>query len=74
MTAAFPPNGRGQINLPLLMSANGTGTLLPPPHSRPTQRGANACESGRKGGGEYQIFVESDNGFDAARLTLGIFF
>ncbi len=31
MTAAFPPNGRGQINLPVLMSANGKGPLLPPP-------------------------------------------
>lgn len=31
MTAAFPPNGKGQINLPVLMSANGTGPLLPPP-------------------------------------------
>lgn len=31
MTAAFPLNGRGQINLPPLMSANGTGPLLPPP-------------------------------------------
>lgn len=29
MTAAFPPNGRGQINLPVLMSANGTGLFLP---------------------------------------------
>lgn len=55
MTAAFPPNGRGQINLPLLMSANGTGTLLPPTHSHPTQRGASADESGRKGRGEYNI-------------------
>ncbi|KAK2882928.1 hypothetical protein Q8A73_021861 [Channa argus] len=37
MTAAFPPNGRGQINLPVLMSANGTGPLLPPPLlSQPT--------------------------------------
>lgn len=26
MTAAFPPNGKGQINLPVLMSANGTGS------------------------------------------------
>lgn len=33
MTAAFPPNGRGQINLSVLMSANGTGPLLPPPCS-----------------------------------------
>lgn len=32
-TAAFPPNGRGQINLPLLMSANGSGPFLPPPPS-----------------------------------------
>lgn len=33
MTAAFPPNGRGQINLPVLMSVNGTGPLLQPPRS-----------------------------------------
>lgn len=33
MMAAFPPNGRGQINLSVLMSANGTGPLLPPPCS-----------------------------------------
>lgn len=33
MTTAFPPNGRGQINLPVLMSVNGTGPLLPPPCS-----------------------------------------
>lgn len=33
MTAVFPPNGRGQINLPALMSANGTGPLVPPPCS-----------------------------------------
>lgn len=39
-TAAFPPNGRGQINLPLLMSANGTGPFLPPPPS--------ACRSERE--------------------------
>lgn len=31
MAAAFPPNGRGQINLPVLMSANGTGTILSAP-------------------------------------------
>lgn len=28
--AAFTPNGRGQINLPPLMSANGTGASPPP--------------------------------------------
>lgn len=60
MTAALPPNGRGQINLPLLMSANGTGPLLPPPCSTNLLRASASPVT-------CQVEADvSDDGYDAA--------